>query len=418
MSNKAKAGSTIRRLARFRRTVTIVSFAGAGFLVVMTPLLFVSLGQGYVAVAVIVLAVNVIVWLVCFGSIYWNKARLCDRGALGEEQLELVLQPLVRLGWTIQYNLRLRWGDADVFLTSPRGKHYVIDVKSHKGGTVFFDSKPQTLMRRYETAVYDLGKDSYGKSKDWLKSVKGQALELARSKRLRWVTPIICFTQIDLDPTITPDKPLQGVYVVSLDSLLDLFNRLENRNTPKPTPRSEPTMESPTADNGWINTLDSKDPEILSKARNIIAHNIYCVLSTATPDGLPWVSPVFFAYDDSYTIYWCSAVASRHSQNLYANQGRVAIAIFDSTAPAGTGSGLYFSGTATEETEPERINKAFKLLAHRAEKNLERTAADYQGSSPRRIYRFVPDSTWVSGERVPAGNQLVDTKIPIQLVQL
>lgn len=341
MSNKAKAGSTIRRLARFRRTVTIVTFAGAGFLLVIIPLLFVSLGQGYVAVAVIVLAVNVIVWLVCFGSIYWNKARLCDQGALGEEQLELVLQPLVRLGWTIQYNLRLRW-----------------------------------------------------------------------------VTPIICFTQIELDPTITPDKPLQGVYVVSLDSLLDLFNRLENRNTPKPTPRSEPTMESPTADNGWINTLDSKDPEILSKARNIIAHNIYCVLSTATPDGLPWVSPVFFAYDDSYTIYWCSAVASRHSQNLYANQGRVAIAIFDSTAPAGTGSGLYFSGTATEETEPECINKAFKLLAHRAEKNLERTAADYQGSSPRRIYRFVPDSTWVSGERVPAGNQLVDTKIPIQLVQL
>ncbi|HAJ59199.1 MAG TPA: hypothetical protein DCP31_07995 [Cyanobacteria bacterium UBA8543] len=76
---------------------------------------------------------------------------------------------------------------------------------------------------------YDLGRDSYGKPKDLLKCVKGQALELARNNRLRWVTPIICFTgDIELDATIPFLQPLQGVYVSRLGGILDLLNRLEN----------------------------------------------------------------------------------------------------------------------------------------------------------------------------------------------
>ncbi|HEY9606224.1 MAG TPA: pyridoxamine 5'-phosphate oxidase family protein, partial [Allocoleopsis sp.] len=93
--------------------------------------------------------------------------------------------------------------------------------------------------------------------------------------------------------------------------------------------------------------------------------------------------------------------------------------VYDSSTPAGSRKGLYFTGTATEETEPERISRAFKLLIVRANLNLERSALDYLYSSPRRIYRFQADETWVSGDRVPAGNnQLVDTKILIQLSSL
>ena len=57
---------------------------------------------------------------------------------------------------------------------------------------------------------------------------------------------------------------------------------------------------------------------------------------------------MFFAYDEGWNIYWCSAVASRHSQNIYNNNGRVAIAVFDLSVAAGTGKGVYFSGTASE----------------------------------------------------------------------
>jgi len=52
-------------------------------------------------------------------------------------------------------------------------------------------------------------------------------------------------------------------------------------------------MEPATALNGWISTIDSKNPEVIAKARHIIESNLYCVLSTCSPEGYPWVSPVF-----------------------------------------------------------------------------------------------------------------------------
>jgi uncharacterized protein YhbP (UPF0306 family) len=176
-------------------------------------------------------------------------------------------------------------------------------------------------------------------------------------------------------------------------------------------------MEPATAENGWIDTIHSKNPEILARARGIVENSLYCVLSTCSPDGYPWVSPVFFACDEGWNIYWASAVASRHSQNLYSNNGRAAIAIFDSSVPAGTGKGVYFSGTALE-INSEQAGKAFKLLTARTGKQPQTTAEDYLDSSPRRIYQFQPRQAWVSGERLAVGNQLLDTKIQINLQDL
>ncbi len=176
-------------------------------------------------------------------------------------------------------------------------------------------------------------------------------------------------------------------------------------------------MEEPTAANGWINTIDSKNPIVIEKAHRIIANNLYCTLSTCSIDGFPWVSPVFFAYDESLNIYWSSATASKHSQNIYNNNGRVAIAIFDSSVCEGTGEGLYFYGTASE-LKPDLTEKVMKLLINRANKQLNRTAADYLNDSPRRIYQFQPQQAWITGSRLPIGNQLVDTKVEINMQDL
>ncbi len=177
-------------------------------------------------------------------------------------------------------------------------------------------------------------------------------------------------------------------------------------------------MEPATALNGWISTIDSKNPEVIAKARHIIESNLYCVLSTCSPEGYPWVSPVFFACDESWSIYWCSAVASRHSQNIYSNNGRVAIAIFDSSVAAGTGKGVYFQGNASE-IGANLAEKVFFLLAARSGKQPQTKAIDYLNSSQSRIYQFQPQEVWVSGERLAVGNsQLVDTKIPINLQDL
>jgi len=171
-----------------------------------------------------------------------------------------------------------------------------------------------------------------------------------------------------------------------------------------------------SAKNKWVNTVDSNNPQVLGKAHYIIENNLYCTLSTCSPDGFPWVSPVFFVYDCEigYNIYWCSATAAKHSQNIYQNQGRVAVTIFDSSVAEGTGGGLYFYGSASE-LNPDQIERVFKLMASRANKQINRTVDDYLNGSARRLYHFQPEQAWITGERLPVGNQLVDTKIQINL---
>ncbi len=179
---------------------------------------------------------------------------------------------------------------------------------------------------------------------------------------------------------------------------------------------SKPELAS--SENRWVNTVDSTNPQVLDKAHHIIENNLYCTLSTCSPDGFPWVSPVFFVYDyeNGYNIYWCSAIAAKHSQNIYHNQGRIAVTIFDSSVAEGTGGGLYFYGSASE-LDPNQIERIFKLMAARAGKQINRTVDDYLNGSARRLYHFRPQQAWITGERLPVGNQLVDTKIQVELAK-
>ncbi len=175
--------------------------------------------------------------------------------------------------------------------------------------------------------------------------------------------------------------------------------------------------ELATAANGWVNTIDSKNLLVIANARRIIANNLYCTVSTCSVDGFPWASPVFFAYDNSLNIYWSSAIASKHSQNIYSNNGRVAVVIFNSSVNEGTGEGLYFYGVASELNQ-DHAETAFNLLKLRASKPTSRTVEDYLGDSPRRIYQLQPQQAWITGDGLPVGNQLVDTKIKISVQDL
>ena len=173
-------------------------------------------------------------------------------------------------------------------------------------------------------------------------------------------------------------------------------------------------MTIPTSENGWVSIFDPCPDEILEKAWQIMQTNRYCSLSTCSPDGLPWVSPVLFCHQN-LNLYWSSAIASRHSQNLYQNEGRIAIAIYDSQAKKGTAKGLYFSGIATE-VPPEKVRETMNLLFRKAGGNPpNRTEADYLGESPCRMYGFQPKEAWVTGDRLPMGDRLIDTKIQLKL---
>lgn len=177
-------------------------------------------------------------------------------------------------------------------------------------------------------------------------------------------------------------------------------------------------MSIACAENGWVNTADAQKPEVIHAAGNILQNTLYCTLATCSPDGFPWASPVLFTYDPDWNLYWSSAIAARHSHNIYWNRGRVAITIYSSNQSEGAGKGLYFQGTAAEVAR-DQVEAIMEQLFDRARSDRpHRTAADYLAPSPRRIYRFQPDAAWITGERMVTGNQLVDTKIQLSLADL
>jgi hypothetical protein len=64
-------------------------------------------------------------------------------------------------------------------------------------------------------------------------------------------------------------------------------------------------------------------------AREIVDSSSYLTLATASADGLPWASPVWFAPEDYTTFFWMSRPTARHSQNI-AQRASIGIVIFDS----------------------------------------------------------------------------------------
>lgn len=167
-----------------------------------------------------------------------------------------------------------------------------------------------------------------------------------------------------------------------------------------------------TAANAWINTAEAQVPDRLVQAVEILQHNRFCTLATVSPEGWPWASPLLYGYDSQLTLYWSSAIVARHSIDLETSEGRCAVTVYDSQASPGKVAGLFFQGVAQLVPEAE-VAEAMRHLFARVTNPPDRTAADYLGESPRRFYQFQPTQIWMTGSRIPVGNQLVDTKIQL-----
>lgn len=155
-----------------------------------------------------------------------------------------------------------------------------------------------------------------------------------------------------------------------------------------------------------------------ANAREIIAKNIYCVVATAdSKTSKPWASPVFFAFDSDYIIYWCSAKDSLHSRNIR-NNFTVGIVVFNSQAAEGDGSGVYFESEAYELTEGEEIQKAIDICNKRST-NIEFILGDYPndcaGESPRRMYKAISKKVYTLTQGKTINGQYVDERIEIKL---
>jgi hypothetical protein len=147
------------------------------------------------------------------------------------------------------------------------------------------------------------------------------------------------------------------------------------------------------------------------RAREIVRAIQYVTVATVTADGRPWNSPVYSAFDADGRFYWTSTADSQHSANIRAN-GRAFLTIYDSTAPEGTGVGVYIEADVDELAEPEHIALGRRCLRQRTGKLPDGPDAYLPGAA-RRVYRATPRSVWLSDAEQAAGRIVRDFRIPI-----
>jgi uncharacterized protein YhbP (UPF0306 family) len=125
----------------------------------------------------------------------------------------------------------------------------------------------------------------------------------------------------------------------------------------------------------------------------IIDAGRYMVLATADEDGVPWASPVWYAHDGHTRFLWVSRTDTRHSRNL-AIRPQLSIVIFDSSAPVGTGEGVYMDAVAELLDAPEEAIGIYsrRSVAHGAG---EWTVADVSAPADLRLYRASATERWI-----------------------
>ncbi|MBW4577045.1 MAG: NERD domain-containing protein [Aphanothece sp. CMT-3BRIN-NPC111] len=218
----SSAGANPRYLALERRIKAVSSF-GLAALFGLLPFLISSLSPVKLGIPVYILFILLAGIFVFTGLHLWQWAGLADQGAKAEEIIGLLLEQLEQEGWHIEYGMRLqRLGDVDVFLRSPKHNAYIIDVKSHRGEVVFDGHK---LKRRF-------GRQEKPFEKDFLKLTMDQAYAVKTKKNLRFVTPILAFTDATLNLK-QKDNKLRGVYVVERGFLVQRLRQLDTHQRRK-----------------------------------------------------------------------------------------------------------------------------------------------------------------------------------------
>lgn len=148
----------------------------------------------------------------------------------------------------------------------------------------------------------------------------------------------------------------------------------------------------------------------LESAKAILQKIHYITIATVDSNGQPWNSPVSAYFDKDYNFYWASYTENEHSKNIREN-AKIFIVVYDSTAPEGTGEGVYMLAKAYELNDIHDIEEA---LTHRPEGKKPREAQEYLGEFPRRMYKAVPEKFWINGDGDMNGN-FIDVRFEVKL---
>lgn len=105
----------------------------------------------------------------------------------------------------------------------------------------------------------------------------------------------------------------------------------------------------------------------------------------------PWVCSVYFAYDESFNLFWISLPTTRHSQELKANE-KVAGTIVLPHTPGTPVRGLQFEGTAKELTTGKEFIHALDTYALRQAMKDERKQKIINGTDGHHVYMITPST--------------------------
>lgn len=133
--------------------------------------------------------------------------------------------------------------------------------------------------------------------------------------------------------------------------------------------------------------------------REIVQENMYMTIATITRKNTPWITPVFFAYNNNLDLYWYSPKDSLHSRNIEENE-EVAITIFNSTATGNDIKALYIKAKAKELATRDEIKEGLipyamkmaktQLLNPQSIPSFLKKIRDFRGKSPLRMYKAIP----------------------------
>ena len=155
-----------------------------------------------------------------------------------------------------------------------------------------------------------------------------------------------------------------------------------------------------------------------NRARAIVQKLLYVTIATVSPEGEPGNSPVYSNYDNDANFYWSSSPLSQHSRNIESN-GRVFLAIYDSSVPEGAGEGVYVEATATALVDSAEIDEAKTSLARRVGKKIGAETDRLLQAGFQRIYRATPRRVWVNGFEVDeSGRYLRDIRVEVPIACL
>jgi uncharacterized protein YhbP (UPF0306 family) len=126
-------------------------------------------------------------------------------------------------------------------------------------------------------------------------------------------------------------------------------------------------------------------------------------LATVAPHGRAYISHMYFAWTDSFDVWWISDPDSRHSRNLGTNRS-AAVTIYDSRQTWGRPDrGVHLFGAAAEVAGPG---------AREAEHAYAKRFSSYGGlDDSLRMYRFRPRRLQLFDERSLAPGTLVTARV-------